>query len=137
MDAQGQTPLPRARTVEIARLLLEHGADVDAARGPGVTPLMSAAAAGRTECVKLLLEHGADPNARDLPDGRTALHRAALEEDPAIARALLEHGAEVNATDTRGNTPLRLLTYPREGAADRAAAEKVLREYGGVECPHR
>ncbi len=138
-DTNQNTPLHDAGNGDIAELLIERGADVDAQGYYGVTPLFSAVRAGREDCVKLLLEHGADPNRREMYQRRTPLHTVALTHDPEIAALLLGHGAEVNATDRRGNTPLKvLLGYHDFGSHERReATEKVLREYGGVECPHR
>jgi len=48
--------------MEIAELLLAHGAEVNAGAG-GNTPLHGAAAFGQTEMVRWLLAHGADPQA--------------------------------------------------------------------------
>jgi ankyrin repeat protein len=67
------TPLHEAVSaglVEIARLLLEHGARVDARQGAGYTPLHQAAYNGQVEMVALLLEYKADVNAH-LPNGKT------------------------------------------------------------------
>jgi len=51
---------------EIAKLLIEAHADVNARGGKNdVTPLHSAAAGGHLEMIKLLLAAGADPSARD------------------------------------------------------------------------
>ncbi len=49
---------------EIAALLIDHGADVDAKGKDGGTPLHAAAFLGRVETVKLLLEKGADVTIR-------------------------------------------------------------------------
>jgi len=46
-------------SVEVARLLVEAGADVDATAAGGYTPLHLAASNGSREIVALLLEHGA------------------------------------------------------------------------------
>ena len=51
--------------VAIAKLLVKHKADANAANESGQTPLMFAALTGRTEMVKYLLEAGADPAAMD------------------------------------------------------------------------
>jgi ankyrin repeat protein len=49
-----------ARQVAIARLLIAHGANVNAAQAEsGFTPLYEAAANGDLEFATLLLEHGA------------------------------------------------------------------------------
>jgi hypothetical protein len=50
-----------SQDVEIARLLLAQGADVNAIQAGGYTPLHQAAAAGLPELVRLLLDAGADP----------------------------------------------------------------------------
>jgi ankyrin repeat protein len=49
--------------LEIVKLLLEHGADVNA-KTAYETALHLAAGEGHLEIVKLLLEHGADVNAK-------------------------------------------------------------------------
>ena len=50
---------------DIVKLLLEHGADVNAARLDGQTALHGAACYGRGDIVKLLLDNGANPAAAD------------------------------------------------------------------------
>ena len=74
----GSTPLYHAVSrghIEVARLLLEHGARVDAVNSKGWSCLMNAAYFGRDDIVKLLLQHGADPDiTRTQFDGKSALH---------------------------------------------------------------
>ena len=48
---------------EMVRLLIESGADVNAARSDGYTALMCAAQNGHNECAKLLIDAGASVNA--------------------------------------------------------------------------
>jgi RNA polymerase sigma factor (sigma-70 family) len=93
--------------LEIVKLLLDAGADVDGACGcrAGETPLWAAAAADYPQVVAYLLERGANPNARG-PRGHTALHIAAMRGWPHLARALLEHGADPRQPDDAGRTPL-------------------------------
>jgi uncharacterized protein len=57
---------------EIARSLIDAGADVNAVQQDGVTPLHEAAANGNVELVQLLVSRGADTSARD-GKGRTAV----------------------------------------------------------------
>jgi ankyrin repeat protein len=79
----------RTKTV---KLLLAHGADVNATAKNGWTALMCAAREGHIETMKLLLAHGADVNAAD-KDGRTAWMQACRENHTEAAEFLLENGA--------------------------------------------
>ena len=94
----GFTPLHLAAFFgypDIARLLVEHGADTPAvARNlMRVMPLHSAAAARQFEIAKLLVDRGADVNASQ-ERGFTPLHEAAQNGDVALTRLLLERGAD-------------------------------------------
>ena len=63
----------RARkATETAALLVERGADVNAATSDGRTALMRASYGGHTETAALLVERGADVNAAT-SNGETAL----------------------------------------------------------------
>ncbi len=60
--AEGSTPLiyaVRANKVNIAKFLIEHGANVNAKNVRGQTPLSLAERAGNTEMIQLLKAHGA------------------------------------------------------------------------------
>jgi ankyrin repeat protein len=61
--------------LEMVKLLIAHGADVNQKNFRDATALMGAAAAGPASVVKYLIEKGADVNARD-KDGTTALMAA-------------------------------------------------------------
>ena len=91
---------------DIARNLIRHGAEVDAAshNAMRVTPLHSAAAAHSREILRLLLEQGASPDARQ-QGGWTALHAAAQNGDAEMVRDLLQHQADVPARNDDGKTP--------------------------------
>jgi ankyrin repeat protein len=76
---------------DIARLLLEHGADPvwDEPAAPRGSALHSASAWGNFAMVKLLLEHGADPN-EEIDSAASAIDFAAT---PEIRELLAAHGA--------------------------------------------
>jgi len=57
---------PPAERLEVVKLLIELGEDVNAADGYGITALMGAANLGDLEVVKYLVEKGADLAAHDL-----------------------------------------------------------------------
>ncbi len=64
--------------LEIARILLAHGADPNAAQADDFTPLHAAADNGQVEMVKLLLSFGADPGAK-MRGGQTPYDIAAAK----------------------------------------------------------
>ena len=74
-----------ARQKEVALVLLDAGAEVNAREHQGTTPLHEAAQHGDVELVQLLLERGADPSAR-LDDGRMPADLAA--EHPEVLALL-------------------------------------------------
>ena len=62
----------RSDNTEAARLLVQHGANVNAKNGGGVTALMIAAAANQSGLVNMLVKAGADVAAQN-EKGETAL----------------------------------------------------------------
>lgn len=90
---------------EILRVLIDHGADVDAADDSGSTPLQHAAMLGKTGSIDVLVACDADVDSVDL-DGCTALHWAAMEGHGEAIVALLRNGADIDALDNAGRTPL-------------------------------
>ena len=105
------TPLSEAAVkgyIEVARLLISAGADVNVVNRFGYTPLQQAAKFAPLEFIKFLVFHGADVNAKDFGD-RTPLHVAIVntcDEYDDIAQFLISAGADVNAKDRLGCTPL-------------------------------
>ena len=91
--------------VDCCRVLLDHGADIEAEDGRGCTPLMYASNCG---VLKLLLSCGANVNARSL-SGWTALHFCAYHDWSIRSLLLLvSAGADMEAANELGDTPQRV-----------------------------
>ncbi|MYD96068.1 MAG: hypothetical protein F4X98_01605 [Gammaproteobacteria bacterium] len=130
-------PIHHWRSIEVAELLLDTGADIDAqttVHFDGETPLAMKLRFGTIEEVRFLLDRGADPNLGPLKfmpsstmptlvpllvehgwnidEGagvRTLLHHDANHGHGAKVRLLLAHGADPNVRDAAGRTPLHLI----------------------------
>lgn len=137
--ANGSTPVlhsavTRGRSLAVAKVLLENGAEVDATDAQGNTALHIAVSMGERSTMliftRMLLEAGADP---DLPDcvGESALHGAI--QNLCVLHTLLKRGADINALDRAGRTVLLVAV-----SVDRpACVEILLREGADVDIPCR
>uniref|UniRef100_M4ATT3 Ankyrin 3 n=1 Tax=Xiphophorus maculatus TaxID=8083 RepID=M4ATT3_XIPMA len=115
---KGFTPLHVAAKygkIEVANLLLQKNAPVDAAGKSGLTPLHVAAHYDNQKVALLLLKQGASPHAA-AKNGYTPLHIAAKKNQMEIATTLLEYGASTSAVTRQGITPLHLAA--QEGNVD-------------------
>lgn len=94
---------------EVARLLLEHGADVGGyTRNPFTNQPLHAAAAGRhIEVCRILLAAGADVNATQ-HGGFTPLHESAQHGDTEMSELFLSAGADTSARTDAGETPAEI-----------------------------
>lgn len=84
------TPLQGAaamQNLELARLLISRGANVNCRGDEGVSPLHEAAGNGQIELAKLLLDHGAKLNAKD-DHGKTPLTIALEYKQTEMAKFL-------------------------------------------------
>eukprot|EP00727_Mastigamoeba_balamuthi_P011502 m51a1_g6975 putative nad-dependent protein deacetylase sirtuin-2 (505) ;mRNA; r:114231-116089 len=103
---------------EIARLLLDYGADVTLRTRYGTSALHEATQGDSAAIARLLLAAGADVDARDR-DGLTPLHRACQSnsESNEVFEELLRSGADVRAVDAGMSTPLHVAVCSKSSAA--------------------
>jgi ankyrin repeat protein len=99
---------------EAIRQHIEAGSDLNVLEpSRGSTPLITAAALGKTEAAKILIDGGADLDFQN-SDGSTALHTAAFFCSVEIVEALLEKGADKTLKNKTGQTPLEIVELPFE-----------------------
>ncbi|WP_341811169.1 ankyrin repeat domain-containing protein [Wolbachia endosymbiont (group A) of Oxytorus armatus] len=115
-DKQGYTPLHYAAwrgRLEVARFLIEKGADINAAdtSTAGKKPIHVAAENNSESVIEFLLEKGVSVDEAD-KNGWTPLHYAARFGQPEVAKFLIEKGADINVADASiaGKRPIHVAT---------------------------
>jgi len=134
-DAEGRTALwlaCREAQEETVQLLVERGADVNAADRGGSTPLHAVALFDRAAVVEQLLRE-APPGGPAAIGLVTPLVPNADKRRGTIAAFLLAHGARVNAANSLGFTPLHIAALT--DAAEVARALLDSRADAGAEYP--
>jgi ankyrin repeat protein len=104
----GLTPVGAAvaaGSTNVARVLLNDGADPNREGGQATTPLEDASLKGFHPIVELLLEHSARINEVNAASGTTALYAAASFGKADVVKLLLERGAEPNLCGRGRKTP--------------------------------
>jgi hypothetical protein len=116
MGGYHSTPLHGALAkghLDIALLLLKHGANAKAPDWRGLTPLCAASGYVYTEVVQALLDRGAGPDEEcrysySDEDDATPLCMASRKGRPEVAQTLLQHRARVDHRNAEGRTPLHI-----------------------------
>ena len=102
--------------MEVARVLIEEGADATAYDNDGNSPLHVASKQGHVQVARFLVDNGTDVIARPNHDGRTPLHVASIHGNVEVSRFLVENRADVTARSSQKWTPLHdAATYGRVG----------------------
>ncbi|GLJ32823.1 hypothetical protein SUGI_0661090 [Cryptomeria japonica] len=92
--------------------LKKNGGNIDIRNTFGSTALHIAVWRNHVPIVRRLLAAGADPDARDGESGWSSLHRALHFGHLAVAGVLIEAGASLTLEDSKGRTPVDLLSGP-------------------------
>lgn len=109
-----------ARDTEAIRLLVSHGAKVDAQHEDG-TPFVGAIKISHFEQAEVLLELGADVDVKD-SGGLTALHLMLKKgSDAAHLAMLIRHGARGDIPDPSGKTAVEIMRRKKDPAFRRMA----------------
>ena len=116
---------------EIARALLEAGADANSDTPRLGLPLTNAACYWDKELVELLLDGGAEIDRLSMRGGESALLSACGSAKYDTVRLLLARGANLNLTDKDGSTALHMaiIRYPHR-FDERERIVKLLIEHG-------
>ena len=134
-DVGGFTPLlfaARNGDVELGKLLVAAGANVNDNAPSGASALAIAAHSGNTQFAIFLLDHGADPNAAG--GGFAPLHAAVLRGDLILVKALLAHKADPNVELVKGTgTRYSSRDYHLNGAFVGATPYWLAAKYGDAE----
>ena len=118
------------RDLELVRLILDLGSDVDPTDAVGSTPLHMAIAAHSHPIVELLLRYGADIGICD-GNGKSPLERAAELNQVGIIKALLTQGGAKHVTNRYIDTYLPLLDEPSRNELN--AHLQYLSDPGGLQ----
>lgn len=125
-----ETPLSYAvssNNCDVAKLLLEQGADPDIRLGRGITALYLAVRNRSEELVKAILEKGADVNILD--DSGASVSCNAASFTPSILSILLDYGLDIKH-QFRGNSALHTVLSTRPANPELEAICKLLLDKG-------
>lgn len=108
-------------TIDVA---LAETTSLDALDATGTPALIVSVYRGSDEQVVALMAAGADPDIRD-PQGRSALHHAALLGNASLLGELDDAGGNMDLPDREGDTPASILDDRMEMSAGQVAALRM------------
>ncbi|XP_069509090.1 85/88 kDa calcium-independent phospholipase A2 [Ambystoma mexicanum] len=128
----GGTPLHWVKSVEMARMLLDRGCNVNYASKTGDMALNIMVKRARFECAMVMLTHGADANAQG-EGGNTPLHLAMKLDHLELIKALIVFGADMETPNEFGETPGLIAARSSKGA-NRKVLLNLLSSVGAKRC---
>ena len=120
--------------IDIVRILLDNGANINFINNHGRTVLMLASIEGYLNIVNLLLDMGALINLQN-NYGITALMFASIYGNTDIVKLLLDNGANIDIVNNEGNTALRWAS--RRGYTDIVEILNRHRAYSNIQSTFR
>lgn len=131
---EGNSPLNIAvhsNFVPIAKVLIDHGADINLQNNISDSPYLYAGAEGRTEILAYMLEHGEPDQEKVNRFGGNALIPAAEKGHIENVRLLLDDGrANINFQNNYGYTALIEAVALKDGSAKYQEIVRLLLERG-------
>lgn len=110
--------------VEMAKMFIEKGADIDMQDFNGETILVHSIRNKRNKLVAMLIEKGANLNLHYKFRLETALIIAVLAENDIAAKLLIENGIGIDLQDETGSTPLIYAIYKKNETIAKLLIEK-------------
>jgi ankyrin repeat protein len=110
-ESKGRTALHRACRnghLEVVKLLVEHGASIEATDNNGMTPFLEAAGGENLNLIRYMEEKGSDINAV-AADGRTVLHVCAADNSVSDLEHFLQSPKLTHSLSTRSKNGMTVL----------------------------
>jgi hypothetical protein len=118
----GRHPSPIVgASLEVTKLLLDHGANVDAGGQSDDSAVFDACISGDVKVLELLLNHGVNLDVVDDESG-SLIQAASAYGHVEVVKLLLAHGADANANEGMSRTPLEIAV----DKGDRQLAELLI-----------
>jgi len=137
LDDNGYTSLCIAvenENLELVKLLLELGADVNQGISNGYTPLHIAASNGYIEIAEFLVRNRANVNKSE-NKGFTPIFLAIKHKHSKMVRLLIENGADINKQAECGWSPFHAIAGA--GVYDSEILEIFLKNKGDINCRNK
>ena len=107
-DQSGENCMSDKDFIEIAKMLIDKGAEIDAIDKRGFTSLHNASYSNNSMAVQLLIENGANVNKKSRSRLYTSLHLACIKGCKSVVEILLQNGvcSVINDKTQSGHTAL-------------------------------